>query len=44
MILEWLVDFVFPKRCVGCGKLGEFLCGECKGKFEICEQICPMCG
>lgn len=42
--MKWLVDFVYPKECVGCKKLGEWLCGECRLKFEEVEQICPMCG
>ena len=39
-----LVDFVYPKDCVGCGKLGVWLCDKCKRKFEEVMQICPMCG
>lgn len=41
---KWLVDFVYPKDCAGCGRLGEWLCSQCKGEFEIAVQICPMCG
>ena len=41
---EKFLDFVYPKDCVGCGKLGEWLCNKCKRKFEEVTQICPMCG
>ena len=41
---DWLVDFVYPKDCVGCGKSGEWLCGKCRVEFEEVEQICPVCG
>ena len=42
--MKWLVDFVYPRECVGCGGLGEWLCGECWSDLEVVEQICPMCG
>jgi competence protein ComFC len=44
MIWEWLVDFVYPKFCVGCGKLGVFLCVECGDRLDFVDQICPECG
>ena len=38
-----LLDLVFPKRCVGCGKDGGYVCRECEvGMWEE-EQICPVC-
>lgn len=43
ILIDLLIDFIFPKYCAGCGKEGEFLCGECKGKLELALQICPMC-
>jgi len=39
-----LLDFVYPRICVGCGKEGVFLCDECFTGLEIAEQMCPMCG
>jgi competence protein ComFC len=42
--MKWLVDFIYPKDCVGCGRLGLWLCDECKRMFEEVTQICPMCG
>lgn len=30
-----IVDLVFPKTCVGCGKVGRYLCETCKKKIEI---------
>lgn len=38
------VDFFFPKKCVGCGKLELDFCDNCKRELAISEQICPMCG
>ena len=44
MIVEALVDFVFPKVCVGCGEWGSFLCESCRDRLDFVDQICPMCG
>jgi len=41
--MDFLIDFVFPKRCVGCGKYEVFLCEDCEKKIELAEQICPIC-
>lgn len=43
IILDLLVDFVFPKFCVVCDKEGAFLCRKCKKKLPLALQICPMC-
>lgn len=38
------LDFLFPKKCVGCGKFGAYICGNCFRKIEIVENpICPVC-
>ncbi len=40
-----IVDFFFPRRCVGCGKLGDFLCSGCRQKLpRILRPICKRCG
>ncbi len=44
MIWEALIDFVYPKVCVGCQKWGEFLCADCQDRLDFTDQICPMCG
>lgn len=41
-----ILDFVFPKRCVGCGKIGKYFCDRCKLHIRIIEAneaICPIC-
>jgi competence protein ComFC len=38
-----ILDLLFPKKCVGCGKEGGYVCEECEvGMWEE-EQICPAC-
>jgi competence protein ComFC len=41
-----ILDYIFPKRCVGCGRLGRYFCDTCRlsiRKIESNEAICPVC-
>ena len=41
-----LLDLIFPKRCVGCGKVGKYFCNRCTSIIQIIEvneAICPVC-
>lgn len=39
-----LLDLIFPKRCVSCGKVGKYFCNICTAKIKfITHQICPVC-
>lgn len=39
-----LLDFIFPPRCVSCGRPGRYLCPKCLPKIKIIEhQVCPVC-
>ncbi len=33
-IFAWLLDFIFPRRCTGCGRGGTYLCRHCLGRAE----------
>jgi competence protein ComFC len=39
-----LLDVLFPKTCVGCGKRGDYFCEECVLISSVVRQICPVCG
>lgn len=40
-----ILDFIFPKHCVNCGKIGRYFCAKCKSLIKyIDRQICPVCG
>lgn len=42
-----IIDLLFPKRCVSCGRLGQYFCDSCTKMIQIIlsrEAICPMCG
>lgn len=39
-----LLNLLFPKKCLSCGKFGKFICPDCIGKLAINEYlICPVC-
>lgn len=39
-----LLDLIFPKTCVSCNQIGDYLCSSCVSKIEpINHQICPVC-
>ena len=38
-----LIDFLFPKKCVNCGKFGGYVCKSCQVGLWEEEQICPIC-
>lgn len=44
MILDAVIDFVYPKVCAGCQKWGVYLCSDCRERLDFADQICPMCG
>jgi len=40
-----LLDLLFPRRCVGCGKIGKYFCQKCSLSIRpITQFICPICG
>jgi competence protein ComFC len=39
------LDLLFPRKCVGCGREGEFICTDClRSVHRIYPPICPLCG
>lgn len=38
-----IIDFVFPKSCLGCGRGGRYLCQVCIDKAPRAQAICPYC-
>lgn len=44
-IWQFFLDVVFPIKCLGCGREGEWLCSRCLGKMELNKKlVCPRCG
>jgi len=43
-MLDFLLDILFPKHCISCGKFGQFICNSCLSKIEFFnDQVCPYC-
>ncbi|HKC05005.1 MAG TPA: ComF family protein [Patescibacteria group bacterium] len=38
-----LIDLIFPKTCLGCGRNGKYLCDVCLGSLKILKPVCPYC-
>lgn len=38
-----LLDFFFPKLCVGCGKWGTYFCQKCIENISQGDLVCPAC-
>lgn len=41
-----ILDILFPKRCLNCGRFGKYFCDRCAGTIRtigVSETICPIC-
>jgi len=38
-----LLDLLFPKKCVGCGKSGKYFCDQCIKNIAASKPVCPYC-
>lgn len=38
-----LLNLIFPKTCLGCGKEGKYICSDCLAKVRLARPICPYC-
>ena len=45
IFLKNVLELVFPKKCIGCGLFGEYLCFACASEIELIKtSLCPGCG
>lgn len=44
-MLNFLLDLIFPRQCLGCGRFGKYFCQSCaNNKIEyFFDQVCPYC-
>jgi competence protein ComFC len=40
---EVVLDVLFPRVCMGCGKEGKYICEDCKVFLGEASLICPIC-
>lgn len=44
-MINIISDFLFQKRCVGCRKIGNYICTECFSTISFNTNLtCPVCG
>ncbi len=41
--MNFLLDLLFPKKCVGCKKEGSYFCNSCISNILQTDLICPKC-
>lgn len=43
-MINFLINILYPKRCVGCAKLGSYICPSCFSMIAFSTvSICPVC-
>ncbi len=42
-MLEAFLNILFPKKCVGCKKLGTYFCADCIQDIKQTDLVCPRC-
>lgn len=43
-VKKFVIDILFPKFCLNCGKEGSYLCEDCFSLIDVSErQYCPFC-
>ncbi|MFH2105077.1 MAG: double zinc ribbon domain-containing protein [Parcubacteria group bacterium] len=44
-IWQFLLDIIFPIKCIGCFREGEWVCAACWREIELNRELaCPRCG
>ena len=41
--MNLLLDLLFPKKCVGCGKFDTYFCRDCVSNIKQEDLVCPKC-
>lgn len=41
--MNFILDLLFPKKCVGCKKIDTYFCKECVANILQTDLICPRC-
>ncbi len=39
LVLDFLLDIIFPRKCLGCGKMGKFICDTCQKTIRFYDPI-----
>jgi ComF family protein len=41
--MNLILDLLFPKKCVGCKKIGTYFCSDCIAEIKQTDLVCPKC-
>ena len=41
--MNLILDLLFPKKCVGCGKFDSYFCQSCIANIKQMDLVCPGC-
>lgn len=41
--MNFLLDILFPKKCVGCKSFGSYFCQDCINNLRQADLVCPKC-
>ncbi len=41
--MNLILDLLFPKKCVGCNKIGSHFCSDCIQNIAQTDLVCPKC-
>lgn len=41
--MEPVLNFLFPKKCVGCNRTGSYFCPNCIKDIKQSDLVCPFC-
>lgn len=41
--MKSIIDIIFPKKCINCNKIEDYICNNCKKKLTPFKQVCPIC-
>lgn len=41
--MNFILDILFPKKCVGCNKAGSYFCQDCVSNILQTDLVCPSC-
>lgn len=42
-MFKFLLDFIYPKHCAGCNKVGTYFCPDCIKRIYQADLVCPFC-
>ncbi|OGE17049.1 hypothetical protein A2769_03150 [Candidatus Daviesbacteria bacterium RIFCSPHIGHO2_01_FULL_37_27] len=43
ILMNFILDLLFPKKCVGCGNFDSYFCTDCVSNIMQTDLVCPKC-